>query len=189
MRTDAHHSLSSACTDHAAKLQPVGQRSQLAYDLRRICSHSMKWTPAREVMPKLRRTAGKWKLPARPDSAKRSPTWKTSSDGNTYTLNGVEGGPYTLTAQFAFFKDQASDGTNWSGRARSRSEYEEEEFNPEINAGSFRARIWHEARVVGRLQPEFILYIPLARLQSDPASWRCTPAASFRTSPTITQAT
>lgn len=37
---------------------------------------------------------------------------KSSADGNTYTLNGVEGGPYTLTAQFAFLKIK-SDGTNW----------------------------------------------------------------------------
>ena len=37
---------------------------------------------------------------------------KTSADGNTYTLNGVEGGPYTLTAQFSFLKIK-SDGTNW----------------------------------------------------------------------------
>jgi len=27
-------------------------------------------------------------------------------------LNGVEGGPYTLTAQFSFLKIK-SDGTNW----------------------------------------------------------------------------
>jgi len=37
---------------------------------------------------------------------------KTTADGNTYTLNGVEGGPYTLTAQFGFLKIK-SDGTNW----------------------------------------------------------------------------
>jgi hypothetical protein len=37
---------------------------------------------------------------------------KISSDGNTYTLNGVEGGPYTLTAQWSFLKIK-SDGTNW----------------------------------------------------------------------------
>ena|ERR1700688_404562 len=37
---------------------------------------------------------------------------KSSADGNTYTLNGVEGGPYTLTAQFSFLKIK-SDGTNW----------------------------------------------------------------------------
>jgi hypothetical protein len=37
---------------------------------------------------------------------------KTSADGNTYTLTGVEGGSLTLTAQFAYFKIK-SDGTNW----------------------------------------------------------------------------
>lgn len=37
---------------------------------------------------------------------------KTSSDGNTFTLNGVEGGPYTLTAQYQYLKIK-SDGTNW----------------------------------------------------------------------------
>jgi hypothetical protein len=37
---------------------------------------------------------------------------KTSSDGNTYTLTGVENGPLMLTAQFQFFKIK-SDGTNW----------------------------------------------------------------------------
>jgi hypothetical protein len=37
---------------------------------------------------------------------------KTSSDANTYTLNGVEGGPYTLTKQFQSLKIK-SDGTNW----------------------------------------------------------------------------
>lgn len=37
---------------------------------------------------------------------------KISSDANTYTLNGIEGGPYTLTAQWQFLKVK-SDGTNW----------------------------------------------------------------------------
>lgn len=37
---------------------------------------------------------------------------KISSDGHTYTLNGVEGGPYTLTTQYSFLKIK-SDGTNW----------------------------------------------------------------------------
>ena len=37
---------------------------------------------------------------------------KSSSDANTFTLNGIEGGPYTLTAQYAFLKIK-SDGTNW----------------------------------------------------------------------------
>ena len=37
---------------------------------------------------------------------------KTSADGNTFTLTGVEDGPLTLTAQFSFFKIK-SDGTNW----------------------------------------------------------------------------
>jgi hypothetical protein len=37
---------------------------------------------------------------------------KTSNDANVYTLNGVQGGPYTLTAQFSFLKIK-SDGTNW----------------------------------------------------------------------------
>lgn len=37
---------------------------------------------------------------------------KTSSDAHTYTLNGVEGGPYTLTHQWDFLKIK-SDGTNW----------------------------------------------------------------------------
>ena len=37
---------------------------------------------------------------------------KTSSDANVYTLNGVQGGPLTLTAQGQFFKIK-SDGTNW----------------------------------------------------------------------------
>ena len=37
---------------------------------------------------------------------------KTSSDGHTYTLNGVEGGPYTLTAQYSYLKIK-SDGTKW----------------------------------------------------------------------------
>jgi hypothetical protein len=37
---------------------------------------------------------------------------KTSADANVFTLNGVEGGPYTLVAQFASLKIK-SDGTNW----------------------------------------------------------------------------
>jgi hypothetical protein len=37
---------------------------------------------------------------------------KKSADGNTFTLNGVQGGPYTLTAQFAFVRIK-SDGTLW----------------------------------------------------------------------------
>lgn len=37
---------------------------------------------------------------------------KTSSDGNTYTLTGVEGGNLTLTKQFSTFKIK-SDGTRW----------------------------------------------------------------------------
>lgn len=37
---------------------------------------------------------------------------KTSSDANTYTLNGVQGGPYTLSTQYQFLKIK-SDGTNW----------------------------------------------------------------------------
>jgi hypothetical protein len=37
---------------------------------------------------------------------------KTSSDANTFTLNGVEGGPYTLVSQYDTLKIK-SDGTNW----------------------------------------------------------------------------
>lgn len=37
---------------------------------------------------------------------------KTSADGNTFTLNGVQLGPYTLTAQGQALKIK-SDGTLW----------------------------------------------------------------------------
>ncbi len=37
---------------------------------------------------------------------------KTSADGNTFTLTGVEGGDLTLAAQYQFFKIK-SDATNW----------------------------------------------------------------------------
>ena len=37
---------------------------------------------------------------------------KTSADANVYTLNGVQGGPYTLSAQYDSLKIK-SDGTNW----------------------------------------------------------------------------
>ncbi len=37
---------------------------------------------------------------------------KTSSDGNTFTLSGVEGGPYHLMAQYDVIKIK-SDATNW----------------------------------------------------------------------------
>ena len=37
---------------------------------------------------------------------------KTSSDGNTFTLTGVEGGPYHLVMKFDVIKIK-SDGTNW----------------------------------------------------------------------------
>jgi hypothetical protein len=37
---------------------------------------------------------------------------KTSADGNTYTLNGAQGGALTLTAQYQYLKIK-SDGTNW----------------------------------------------------------------------------
>lgn len=37
---------------------------------------------------------------------------KTSADGNTYTLTGVQGGDLTLTAARSFFKIK-SDGTKW----------------------------------------------------------------------------
>jgi hypothetical protein len=37
---------------------------------------------------------------------------KSSSDANSYTLHGVEGGDIVISAQFAFFKIK-SDGTNW----------------------------------------------------------------------------
>jgi hypothetical protein len=37
---------------------------------------------------------------------------KVSGDGNTYTLNGAEGGPLTLAVKGQFFKIK-SDGTLW----------------------------------------------------------------------------
>jgi hypothetical protein len=37
---------------------------------------------------------------------------KSSSDGNTFTLNGVQGSPYTITAQFGFLRIK-SDGAVW----------------------------------------------------------------------------
>lgn len=37
---------------------------------------------------------------------------KTSADGNVFTLNGVQGGPYTLVAQYQRIRIK-SDGTNW----------------------------------------------------------------------------
>ena len=37
---------------------------------------------------------------------------KTSADGNTFTLTGVEGGFLTLTTQYAYLRIK-SDGTNW----------------------------------------------------------------------------
>ena len=37
---------------------------------------------------------------------------KSSADGNTFTLNGVEGGPYTLVGQYSHLTIK-SDGTNW----------------------------------------------------------------------------
>lgn len=37
---------------------------------------------------------------------------KTSSDGNSFTLTGVEGGSIVISAQYAYFKIK-SDGTNW----------------------------------------------------------------------------
>jgi hypothetical protein len=37
---------------------------------------------------------------------------KTSPDSNTYTLNEVQGGPLTLTAQYQSFRIK-SDGTKW----------------------------------------------------------------------------
>jgi len=37
---------------------------------------------------------------------------KASSDANVFTLSGVLGGPYTLTAQYQSLKIK-SDGTNW----------------------------------------------------------------------------
>ena len=37
---------------------------------------------------------------------------KTSADGNVFTLTGVEGGPYTLTAQFQTLKIK-SNATFW----------------------------------------------------------------------------
>jgi hypothetical protein len=43
---------------------------------------------------------------------------KTSADANVFTLNGVEGGPYTLATQLSFLKIK-SDGTNWYVSAKS----------------------------------------------------------------------
>ena len=37
---------------------------------------------------------------------------KSSVDGNTVTVNGVEGGPYVLATQYEFLKIK-SDGTSW----------------------------------------------------------------------------
>ena len=37
---------------------------------------------------------------------------KTSADANIVTVNGVQGGPYTLTAQYQFLKIK-SNGTKW----------------------------------------------------------------------------
>jgi|ERR1051326_4117160 hypothetical protein len=37
---------------------------------------------------------------------------KSSADANTVTLNGVEGGPFVLAAQYDFLKIK-SDGTSW----------------------------------------------------------------------------
>jgi len=37
---------------------------------------------------------------------------KSSADGNTVTVQGVEGGPYVLNAQYKFLKIK-SDGTSW----------------------------------------------------------------------------
>lgn len=37
---------------------------------------------------------------------------KISADANLFTLNGVQGGPYTIGAQWGFLKIK-SDGTNW----------------------------------------------------------------------------
>jgi hypothetical protein len=37
---------------------------------------------------------------------------KTSSDGNTFTLNGVQGGPYMLNDQYDVIRVK-SDGQNW----------------------------------------------------------------------------
>ena len=37
---------------------------------------------------------------------------KSSSDANSFTLTGVEGGNIVISAQYAFFKIK-SDGTNW----------------------------------------------------------------------------
>jgi hypothetical protein len=37
---------------------------------------------------------------------------KSSSDGNSFTLTGVEGGSIVISAQYAHFKIK-SDGTNW----------------------------------------------------------------------------
>ena len=37
---------------------------------------------------------------------------KSSSDGNSFTLTGVQGGNIVISAQYAFFKIK-SDGTNW----------------------------------------------------------------------------
>jgi len=37
---------------------------------------------------------------------------KSSADGNSFTLTGVQGGDIVISAQYAFFKIK-SDGTNW----------------------------------------------------------------------------
>jgi hypothetical protein len=37
---------------------------------------------------------------------------KSSADGNSFTLNGVQGGAIVISAQYAHFKIK-SDGTNW----------------------------------------------------------------------------
>jgi hypothetical protein len=37
---------------------------------------------------------------------------KSSADANVFTLNGVQGSPYTLSAQYQFLRIK-SDGTNW----------------------------------------------------------------------------
>jgi hypothetical protein len=39
-------------------------------------------------------------------------TYVKSSASGVFTLDGIEGGPYTLAGQFAFLKIK-SDGTNW----------------------------------------------------------------------------
>lgn len=37
---------------------------------------------------------------------------KSSADANVFTLNGAQGGPYTLTARYSLMKFK-SDGTVW----------------------------------------------------------------------------